>query len=288
MAEKPRAGNLTIDTRAISSEVFIDGERRGVTPLTMSLTPGAHMVTVRSSSDERVVPLTIAAGADVIQYFEMKAGEPVAILGRLSVVTDPPGARVAVDGRPRGTSPLMVADLPAQEHKVTVTSGTSSAERTVMVTAGGDASVMFSLSKVSGPVGGWLSISAPFDVEVVEDADVIGTSGVSRIMLAAGRHSVVLTNRSVGYQETRKIEVTPGRTTVIKVDPPKASVGVNARPWAEVLLDGKSVGQTPIANLLVSVGPHEIVFRNPQFAERKQAIVVTAKGLNRIAVDFTK
>ena len=46
----------------------------------------------------------------------------------------------------------------------------------VAVAAGSTASVMFSLPKVSGPVGGWLSISAPFDVEVVEHDDVIGTA----------------------------------------------------------------------------------------------------------------
>ena len=288
-AETPRVGTLTIDTRSVSAEVLVDGERRGVTPLKLSVTPGPHIITVRSNGDERVVPMTIGAGADVSQYFDMKASQPVALFGRVSVVTDPPGARVTIDGRPRGTSPLMVADLTSEEHKIAVTSAAGSAERTVMVTAGGDTPVIFSLlSKVSGPVGGWISISSPFDVEVMENDDVIGTSGSTRIMLAEGRHSVVLTNRSVGYQESRKIEVTPGKTTVVKVDPPKALISVNARPWAEVLLDGASVGQTPIANLLVSIGSHEIVFRNPQLAERKQSIVVTAKGPNRIAADLTK
>ena len=288
MSSEPRPGNLTIATRPAGSEVLIDGAQRGTTPLTLALAPGAHTITIRSGSDERVVPLTIAAGADVSQYFEMRAGEPVALFGQVSVTTDPPGARVAVDGRPRGTSPVTVADLTAEEHKVTVTNDAGSAERTVMVTSGGTASVMFSLSKVAGPVGGWLSISAPFDVEVVENDDVIGTSGTTRIMLAAGRHDITLANRSLGYQEARKIEVTAGKTMAIRVDPPKATVSVNARPWAEILLDGTSVGQTPIANLLVTVGPHEMVFRHPQLAERKQTVVVTAKGPNRIAADLTK
>jgi len=288
-AETPRAGTLTIDTRAVSSEVLIDGERRGLTPLKLSITPGPHIIIVRSNGDERVVPLTIAAGADVTQYFEMKASQPVPLFGRLSVATDPPGARVTVDGRPRGTSPVMLADLTAEEHKIAVTGAAGSAERTVMVTAGGDTPVVFSLlSKVSGPVGGWISISSPFDVEVMENTDVLGTSGTSRIMLAEGHHSVVLLNRTLGYQEARKIDVAPGKTTVIKIEAPKASISVNARPWAEVLLDGNNVGQTPIANLLVTVGPHEIVFRNPQLPERKQAIVVTAKGPNRIGADLTK
>jgi hypothetical protein len=287
-AQVPRTGTLTIDTRSISSQVLVDGERRGVTPLTLSLTPGAHTIVVRTENDERVVPLTIAAGASVTQYFEMKAREPAVLFGQVSVATDPPGARVAVDGRPRGSSPLTVADLTPGEHQIAVTSGSESAGRTVMVSAGGTASVMFSLSKVSGPVGGWLSISAPFDVDVVENEEVIGTSGTTRIMLATGHHKLSLTNSSLGYQEVRSIDVTGGKTMVIRVDPPKASVSVNARPWAEIVLDGNSIGQTPLANVLVSIGMHEVVFRHPQLGERKQTVAVTVKGLNRIAVDLTK
>src|SRR5437762_29955 len=69
--EQPQTGNLTIDTRPAISEVLVDGERRGMTPLTLSMKPGAHRITVRTGSEERVVPLMIAAGADVTQYFEM-------------------------------------------------------------------------------------------------------------------------------------------------------------------------------------------------------------------------
>ena len=288
VAKEPRPGNLTINTRPGDSEVLVDGARRGTTPLTLALTPGTHTITIRSGSDERVVPLTIASGAEVSQYFEMKVTEPSVLVGRVSVVTDPPGARVAIDGKARGTSPITVADLTPADHKVTVTSDTGSAERTVTVAAGGTASVMFSLPKVSGPVGGWLAISAPFDVEVVEHDDVIAASGTSRIMLAAGRHDITIINRSLGYQDARKVEVTAGKTTAVRVDPPKVSVSVNARPWAEVTLDGNSVGQTPISNLLVAVGTHEMVFRHPQFAEQRQTVVVTAKGPNRVAADLTK
>ena len=169
-----------------------------------------------------------------------------------------------------------------------MTNDAGSVERTVAVAPEDTASVMFSLPKVSGPSAGWLSISSPFDVEVDGERDVIGTSGTSRIMLAAGRHDIVLANRSLGYQESRRIDVTPGKTMAIRVEPPKVSVSVNARPWAEIVLDGNNVGQTPLANLLVTVGPHEMVFRHPQLGERKQTIVVNAKGPNRIAADLTK
>jgi PEGA domain-containing protein len=285
----PRTGSLTIATQPEAAEVMIDGERRGTTPLTVALAAGMHTVTIQHDGDTRVVPLTIAAGAEVTQHFEMKTRETVPQFGRVSVTTEPPGAKVSIDGHPSGVAPIVIADLTAEEHTITVASDSGSSERKVIVTAGNTASLMFSLSsKSSGPVGGWLSVSSPFDVEVAENNDVIGASRASRIMLAAGRHDVMLTNRSLGFQEARKIEVAAGKTTTLRIEPPHVSVSVNARPWADVLLDGANIGQTPIANLLVTVGSHELVFRNPQLGERKQTVLVTAGGPNRIATDLTK
>jgi hypothetical protein len=287
-ALQTRTGNLTIQTRPDGSEVLVDGERRGVTPLSLTLAPGAHTLTVQNGTDKRVVPLTIAAGSDVTQSLDMKTAAPVALFGKVSVATDPPGARVTVDGHSRGVSPIVVGDLTAEQHTVAVAGDTGSADRKVTVTAGETAAVMFSLPKASGPVGGWLALSTPFDVEVTESNAVVGALGTTRIMLAAGRHDVVLTNRSVGYQDSRHVEITGGKTTTMRVEAPRVSVSVNARPWADVAVDGSNVGQTPLANLQVAIGSHEFAFLHPQLGERRQTFVVTAKGTNRIAVDLTK
>jgi hypothetical protein len=111
---------------------------------------------------------------------------------------------------------------------------------------------------------------------------------MARIMLASGRHDIVLLNPSIGYTDARTITVAPGKTVSIRIDAPKVPVSLNARPWADITVDGDSVGQTPIANLPLTIGSHEIVFRHPQFAERKQTVVVTTKGPNRITADLTK
>jgi serine/threonine-protein kinase len=72
------------------------------------------------------------------------------------------------------------------------------------------------------------------------------------------------------------------------VIPPDGRLNVNARPWANVFIDGASVGQTPLANIAVRIGEHQILFRHPTLGERTQRIVITAKGLNRVAVDLEK
>jgi hypothetical protein len=286
----PRPAALTVATLPVGAEVSVDGQVRGVTPLTLSVAPGPHQLTVRVNNVQRVVPLTLAAGAEVSQYFELGASALPAT-GRLSIASEPDAARVTVDGIARGTTPLTVADLAAGQHRVKVTDDNGSAERLVSVESGASASVMFSLR--AAPVGiaaGWLALTAPFDVDVLEKGELIGAGGVTKakIMLPDGRHDLVLSNRTFEYRDRRTITVAAGKTTTINIVPPTGTLSINARPWADVSVDGVEAGQTPIANLRVAVGTHELIFRHPQFGERRQSVVVKVTGPNRLAVDLTK
>jgi len=59
-------------------------------------------------------------------------------------------------------------------------------------------------------------------------------------------------------------------------------------PWADVWIDGERVGETPIGNLSLPIGPHEIVFRHPDLGEQKYAATVSLKGPVRVSVDLRK
>jgi serine/threonine-protein kinase len=67
---------------------------------------------------------------------------------------------------------------------------------------------------------------------------------------------------------------------------PRGVVNLNATPWAEVWIDGQRVGETPIGNLSVTIGAHEIVFRHPQLGEKRHAVSVTAGAPVRLSVDM--
>jgi hypothetical protein len=140
----------------------------------------------------------------------------------------------------------------------------------------------------AAPIGGWIALTAPFEVQVLERNEVVGTSATTKFMLASGRHDVVLSNDALGYREMRRLDVVPGKTTAVRVEVPKTTLSLNALPWAEVTLDGASLGQTPIANTAVSVGRHTVVYRHPDFGERTQTITATRQGPNRFAVDLRK
>lgn len=231
----------------------------------------------------------LAAASSLAEDVELpREVETFSAAGRLSIVTDPAGARVQVDGQPRGVSPLVIDGLAAAEHLVTVVSDSGSAQRTIVVSNDVMTEVVFSLPKRTAPVAGWVTVASPFSIEMFEHDELVGASGAAKIMLAAGRHEVLLRNEGLGFAETRTITVVPGEVTTVRIDSPKGLVNVNARPWADVFVDGELVGQTPLSSLSLAIGPHQITFRHPQFGERSERITVTARSVNRVAVDFTK
>jgi len=105
-------------------------------------------------------------------------------------------------------------------------------------------------------------------------------------MIAAGRHELDLVNDSLAYRAARVVVVAPGKVASIGLDLPMGMINLNAAPWAEVWIDGRRVGETPIGNLSVSIGPHEIVFKHPQFGEKRQAVSVTVGAPVRLSVDM--
>src|SRR5262245_39314577 len=123
---------LTVDTQPTGAVVLIDGHARGRTPAMFSIDPGAHTLAVRAADVERTVQLMLPAGAQVAQHFDLAPAVADAP-GRLSIVTDPPGLQVAVDGDARGVSPLVIDDLAAAEHTVTVASDAGVARQTITV-----------------------------------------------------------------------------------------------------------------------------------------------------------
>jgi len=59
-------------------------------------------------------------------------------------------------------------------------------------------------------------------------------------------------------------------------------------PWAAGWLDGNSLGDTPLGNVMVPAGEHELVFRHPQLGERREKALVRADGATRVAVTFER
>jgi hypothetical protein len=281
-------GTLVMTTDPAGAKLFVDGVEKGVTPLTVSLRPGAHAIELRGDGPVRTMPITMTAGAQIAQYIELP--KTAAASGQLQVRTEPSGAKVSVDGAPRGTSPVTIADLSPGEHAVLLESDRGSVKQIVAIEAGITASLMVPLAGATdgAPVSGWIAVTAPADVQVFENKRLLGTSQSDRLMVSAGRHDIDIVNETLGYRTSRTIQVSPGKVTPIKIDFPKGTIALNAVPWAEVWVDGEKVGETPIGNLSLSIGPHEIVFRHPELGEQRHAATVSLNSPARLSVDLRK
>lgn len=281
-------GTLSISSSPTGAVVLVDGESRGVTPLSVALKPGPHNVELRGGGDPRTIPVTITAGTQVTHYIEMPA-LPSVQLGQIQIRTEPAGAHVSVDGVPRGRSPLLVDGIAPGEHLVTLESSFGTVKQTVTVAAATTASLVVPLTAAEGaPVSGWVSVSTPVDVQVFENKQLLGTSQSDRLMVSAGRHDFEIVNEPLGYRVVKTVQVPPGKVTPIKIDWPKGTIAVNAVPWAEVWIDGERIGDTPIGNVSLPIGPHELVFRHPELGELRHAATVTANAPARVSVDMRK
>lgn len=79
-----------------------------------------------------------------------------------------------------------------------------------------------------------------------------------------------------------------GQITNVDVTIPPGRVSINAQPWAEVFIDSRLVGETPLANLSVPVGEHEVLFRHPELGERRQRVTVRADAPARVSASFER
>ena len=283
----PAMGTLIVQSNPAGVQVFVDGIDRGLTPATVSVTPGAHILELRGRGVPRVIPFSATAGAQVSHYLEFATTPET---GQLRVESQPTGAKVTVDGMARGVAPLTVADLTPGDHEVILEAADGNARHVVNVQAGGTASLVAPVGAAAvagaGPASGWLAIKAPFSLEIREGGRLIGTTDAERIMMPAGRHDLQLVNEALGYRVMRSVTVQPGKTASLSAELPNGTVNLNASPWAEVWIDGQRVGETPIGNLSVPIGPHEVVFRHPQLGEKRHAISVTMSGPVRLSVDM--
>jgi hypothetical protein len=126
--------------------VFVDGVARGMTPARLSLPAGSHILELRGRGVPRVIPLQVPAGGQISQYLEF-ADTPMT--GLLVVHSQPAGAKVTVDNKPAGLTPVTVLDLTPGTHTVFVIAhdGSQATER-VQVSEGATATLRLSLEKL--------------------------------------------------------------------------------------------------------------------------------------------
>jgi hypothetical protein len=219
---------------------------------------------------------------------EVVATTGVARRGRLSISSEPSGAEVSIDGHVYGVTPLTLAAVTPGERQIVLKLAGREVRQTVQIEPGGTASVSAPMGKEISSPSGWIAIVSKAELDIFEGGVLVGSTRTPQVMMPAGLHTLRLVSETLGYQGTQQIRVEPGKVARVRLTLPDSTINLNALPWAEVLIDGKSVGETPIGNLPLGIGPHQIVFRHPELGETTVSTVVKADAPSRVTVDLRK
>lgn len=251
-----------------------------------------------------LVAVALCAVVEAFVIARLLAGRPISAppaAAQVNVVTNDPGAPVMVDGQLAGVTPLDVSISPEVRSIRVGTSLPSVAKQEMVVGSTGQETNGLETGREHGGAdsqpravlappdrAGGIRISTPIELEVFEGDRRLGSTATGIVPAAAGRHEVDLINSVVGFRSRQVVDVRAGQVVALTVSPPNGRININAVPWAEVLIDGKPVGETPIGNLSIPLGEHEIIFRHPQLGEVRRAAIVRSDAVTRVSVNLER
>lgn len=137
----------------------------------------------------------------------------------------------------------------------------------------------------AAPAPATMRVSSPIDLQVFEGDRLLGSTR-GTVQVPPGRHRLVLVNKELGYSVRRIVDVVPGQALSLTVTPGNGSVNINATPWAEVWVNGTSIGVTPLARVSMPLGEHEFVFRHPQLGERRKKARVRSGNVTSVTIEL--
>jgi hypothetical protein len=201
------------------------------------------------------------------------------------IKSEPEGARILLDGRTSGVTPATFRQVVAGEHRIALTHGALQITQVARVERGATVTVVASLQAPS--IGsGWVAATSPLELDVLEGGELLGTTRSRRIMLQEGQHTLEFSNAEIGYRGAADVRIVAGEVTPLRITLPSSVVHVNAIPWAEVWIDGQRMGETPIGNLQMDVGVHEVRFRHPELGEKPVSIMVKPGAPTRVTANL--
>lgn len=276
-AASRKIGSATFASVPSGAQVFVDGQPVGTTPVRVELQIGPHNVELRLRGVKRAQSIDIQRGQDTSVAVDWKA-KPV---GTLQATTVPPGAKVSVDGKPRGVTPLTLRDLNAGPHTVVFESTQGSLRREITISEGKTETLAESI------YAGWLHVSAPMDVTIADGNRPIQLDTGNRVMLRPGTHEITVQNRALGFSLSQSVEIEPGATANLDIETPFSSISVNGPEGATVQIDGVKVGETPLANYQVKIGTRDLMVTDRSGATYHISVTVTREPA-QVNVVFAK
>ncbi len=263
-AQPGEAGTLVVQTSRTGVEVLLDDKVVGQTPFREAVAPGRHKLGLRLGSTVREMPVEISLGVVTTQSIDWPS--PSGGRGSLQVTSNPPGAQVFIDGKSRGSAPLLLEGLAAGDQQLELRSDAGSV--TVKATVVADQTTPLEVKIFAG----WILVDAPVEVNLLLNGrQKIGSSMDGQILLQPGPHRIQAVNEALGIRQWFSVTVEPGAVRRVPFTVPPGTLTLQEE--AEVFVDGSLAGTTP-GTIRIAPGTRDIAVRPADGPERRQALTV--------------
>jgi hypothetical protein len=310
MMAPPALATVTLVTQPADAEVSVDGRPLvgQASPFTIQgLAPDAeHLLVVRSDGhSEHSSRFSVEAGeTKALSNVEL---QPTRVDTGFALASQPAGAKLFIDGEARdAVTPARISDLTPGLHTVRLEQPGFLPWETQVAVAGGQVLDLpaAQLAPASGtfaaaPVAALAEKSARSEGaksargEGVKTARSEGGGKVSRAeeqrLERKARRAERRAERAAQAAAAKEAKAAAkGRNAMAKAAPAKlapvaAAAGggvlrINSRPWAQVFVDGRLIGNTPQLGIQLNAGNHKVKLVNPELRLTKQMAVSISKG----------
>jgi iron(II)-dependent oxidoreductase len=209
--------------------------------------------------------------------------------GALVITSEPMGAKVHIDDKEMGTTPLALKDVPTGSYRVEMELEHYEIWR-------GDVDVkhqqQVEVRAKLEPKPGALEVkSEPSGAKVQIDGKDAGVTPYSKWVSSKEEHSVTVSAEGY-YTESKKVTVQPEGKEVVSVilkEIPKGILEIISEPTdAKVWIDGKDVGVTPYSGSIVAGEEHNVIVSAEGYKFTSQKVTVQTGGKEVVSVVLKK
>ena len=276
----PYVKQVRIESEPPGADVYIDDNYVGKTPITVPVKgkegEQKHIVLKKEGYKPVNENFFFSDNLNVLNY-KLKS-----LFTSMSVLTEPPQATVIVNGKESYITPCEIK-IDTSKENVLLFKAEGYKDKEVVLKPGEILTNKVVLEVIKHP--GYLVVDSEFPVTLyVKNGrrwKKLGTfkNGQS-VKLPAGTVKIKAENKKYFYSQIFTEEIIGGKKKRLRLPPLGKIVKIDVVPsYAEVYIDGISVGETPIINTIkIAAGEHKVKFVNPENNKVKEITVVVRVG----------
>ena len=268
---KPNFGSLSINSVPTGSVVMINGQVKGKTPYSID----------RIKSDSYNIKVSKDLYHTYEENFIITDGSVntrdislTPAFGKLTVKTNPAGAKVRIDGQSRGATPFELDELPSGNYHITLTKDLfQTIDLDIVIEDGKNLDLNPKLEARSGT----LSITGKPDGAIITaNGKKIGNLPLKGYRIAEGMVELTASAKDYHSQtEFMNIQRDQSYEHVFNLDRHSGKlIVITEPPDADVYLDGEGKGKTPSILDGIPIGLHTVDIKHPSFLPQSETFTL--------------